>query len=462
MVYYCAVALCTNGSLKNPGLSFHAFPGEKKRRRMWKIFCRRADQFEVSSNSTICCQHFKVDDFKRTLTKRRVLKPTAFPSIFQSTTGHEEPRERDIRAVKRRLFSSREATCTCIVTKHRKIQVNKSPTREQLQHNVFQDHSYCFSEGAVNNVHDERSNEMTEDHQNPNEKGTQTELTGSDLDHVMLEVDRLTKEIGDKPKLKRKIFVEDVTKNDATVNFYTGISTLKCLMAIFHFIQPLASKLKYWDSGKRGGTKNYQRSANTKKPGKKRTLSLFEEFLLTLVRLRLGLLRTHLSHIFGISESQVSKIFVTWVTFLAHELKQLIVWPTRQQLKDKLPQEFNKFPNTTVIIDCTEIFIEKPTLPSAQKTTWSEYKGHNTMKTLVGITPTGTFSYISNFWSGSTSDRKITQGSGFLDMLHKGDEVMADKGFNVQDLLLKKKAKLNIPPLAKGKVLVFLKVGVIK
>ena len=129
------------------------------------------------------------------------------------------------------------------------------------------------------------------------------------------------------------------------------------------------------------------------------------------------------------------------LNYLAHQ----------RQIQTKLPPEFKRFPNTRVVIDCTEVFIEKPTLPSAQKSTWSEYKEHNTIKTLVGITPTGTFSFVSNFWTGSVSDRRITQESGFLERLEEGDEVMADKGFNISDLVIRRKATLNIPPLARGK-----------
>ena len=35
-----------------------------------------------------------------------------------------------------------------------------------------------------------------------------------------------------------------------------------------------------------------------------------------------------------------------------------------------------------------------PISPAAQRATWSEYKGHNMMKTLVGITPSGFFSFV--------------------------------------------------------------------
>ena len=35
-----------------------------------------------------------------------------------------------------------------------------------------------------------------------------------------------------------------------------------------------------------------------------------------------------------------------------------------------------------------------PISPAAQRATWSEYKGRNMMKTLVGITPSGFFSFV--------------------------------------------------------------------
>lgn len=68
---------------------------------------------------------------------------------------------------------------------------------------------------------------------------------------------------------------------------------------------------------------------------------------------------------------------------------------------------------------------------------------------------------MSNFWTGSTSDRRITQESGFLDKLEEGDEVMADKGFNISDFVIVRKATLNTPPLAKGKLkCIFIILGV--
>ena len=243
--------------------------------------------------------------------------------------------------------------------------------------------------------------------------------------------------------------MQDVLNNDESVKFYTGIPSLTCLMMIFNLLKPFGEKLKYWDKNK-GTEVSYQKDSTKKKPGKQRLL-IMEEFIITLVRLRLGLLSRHLTDIFGVSEGTLSKVFTTWICFLSTVFRDILLkWPCKEDIKKTFPRSFCKFPNTRIIIDYTGIFLQKPTSPSAQSTTWSNYKQHNTLKALVGITPTGYFSFVSKLWTGNVSDRYITDKSGLLDKLDEGDAVMADKGFNIRDLLTRKKVALNIPPLCKG------------
>ena len=87
--------------------------------------------------------------------------------------------------------------------------------------------------------------------------------------------------------------------------------------------------------------------------------------------------------LFSISQASVSKIFTTWITILYHVFKEvLITWPSKELVKRHLLKLFFKYPRTRVIIDCTELKIEKPVAHSSQKVTWSDYKSHNTFKLL--------------------------------------------------------------------------------
>ena len=68
------------------------------------------------------------------------------------------------------------------------------------------------------------------------------------------------------------------------------------------------------------------------------------------------------------------------------------------------------------VIDCFEIFIEKPSILLAKSVTWSQYKHYNTAKYLISITPQGVISYISNGWGGQASDKHIVESSGYLSL----------------------------------------------
>ena len=57
------------------------------------------------------------------------------------------------------------------------------------------------------------------------------------------------------------------------------------------------------------------------------------------------------------------------------------------------------------------------------------------------------FNFVAKLYSGSISVKEIVNVSGFLEKLNPGDAVMADKGFNVQDLLALHGTVLIAPPM---------------
>jgi hypothetical protein len=126
--------------------------------------------------------------------------------------------------------------------------------------------------------------------------------------------------------------------------------------------------------------------------------------------------------------------------------KEVMTWPERDLVHYFCPIDFkSKFPTTRIIIDGTECPIQKPKLPVAQQSSYSTYKNRNTIKILVGATPGGLVSYVSPAYGGSTSDRQIVERSSLAVLCDPGDSIMADKGFNVQDLFALNDVTINIP-----------------
>ena len=83
--------------------------------------------------------------------------------------------------------------------------------------------------------------------------------------------------------------------------------------------------------------------------------------------------------------------------------------------------------------------------------TYNTYKSHNTAKGLVAIAPNGALTFISDLYGGHCSDKIIVEDCGILQLLEEGDSVMADRGFEIQDLLAPRKVYLNIPPFMRSK-----------
>ncbi|KAL5006306.1 hypothetical protein ScPMuIL_015112 [Solemya velum] len=179
---------------------------------------------------------------------------------------------------------------------------------------------------------------------------------------------------------------------------------------------------------------------------------LRDQFFLTLLKLRMNRLNWELADMFKITEKEVTNIFVTWVNFIYFHMKDLDWWPSRELVHYYAPTDFRrKFSSTRVIVDGTEMPLKKAKQPIVQQATYSTYKNRNTVKALVGVTPGGLVSYISDIYGGSASDRQICERSTLMRCMDSGDSIMADKGFNVQDLFIPCNVTVNLPAFFKKK-----------
>lgn len=77
---------------------------------------------------------------------------------------------------------------------------------------------------------------------------------------------------------------------------------------------------------------NYETS-EARKPGPKRKLTKFHEFLLTLLRLRLSVPAFLIGDLFGVSETRVSQVVCTWINYMSQVFKPHLKWPSLQSIK---------------------------------------------------------------------------------------------------------------------------------
>lgn len=178
-----------------------------------------------------------------------------------------------------------------------------------------------------------------------------------------------------------------------------------------------------------------------------------DQFFLFLVYLRTGISQNFLAHLFQTQQCAVSKICTKLSDIIYEKIKRIPIWPSRDQLQKKMPPAFFKlYPNCRVVIDCTEFKIQRPSSPEMQQATFSYYKNTNTLKAMVGITPSGAVSFISDLWGGSISDKELFLRSQMLTKLDKGDLVLADRGFIIQKELEKKGCTLITPHYLSNKI----------
>ncbi|XP_020914619.1 uncharacterized protein LOC110252193 [Exaiptasia diaphana] len=169
------------------------------------------------------------------------------------------------------------------------------------------------------------------------------------------------------------------------------------------------------------------------KPGPERQTTLQDELFMTLYRLRLGVPCQECAFRFGLKLSKFESIFNTWVVFIALELEELCKI-NRNIRSHESANCFKEFPDVVIVLDCTELFAETPSSLKASKQLFSNYKHHSTVKFLVGISTCGAINYVSSMFGALASDKFITRVSDdLLDSLKRGDVVMGDRAYTVED-----------------------------
>ncbi|XP_039434790.1 uncharacterized protein LOC120416937 isoform X2 [Culex pipiens pallens] len=210
--------------------------------------------------------------------------------------------------------------------------------------------------------------------------------------------------------------------NDRKVTHLTGLPSYITLAAVVDFVRP--GIMVFSD-----------------------VLSKEQVIIMVLMYIRLGLCFSTLSVLFRVCTATVTRYFYSGLYSMYMQLKGLVKWPSPDLIASNTPAKFHKLYNApiAVILDCFEVFTEKPGVKDAIVKMYSTYKHHHTVKELIGITSFGSISFISKPYSGRTSDKYLTETCGFLENLHKDDIVLADRGFTIRKAVQDKGAILKVP-----------------
>ncbi|XP_063760850.1 uncharacterized protein LOC134878620 [Eleginops maclovinus] len=388
---HCCVPFCTNSSRYNREISFHSFPIDAEVKTQWLNKIRR-DNFSPTKNTRVCSRHFQPENLLVTAGGLRRLQKAATPRLF-AWNNYELPTPR------RNVWECRPRA--------------ESPTPDLTAESVMEtvappDHDYCLTLATavmVNQVADEN-------------EALKIKIRGLQLQLEVLQ-------------LQARFGIQRLAGSDEDIRFYTRFASYKHFQAFWKLVEPAANtKMVRITNAKAASasSSDFSQPTTTKLPP-------IDELLLFLMHLSVGLPLRDLAERFGIHHTTVSRIIATWTHFLFNLLGSKRLWIPREVVRAHLPPEFSAFPDTQVVLDCTEIFCQTPSSLLLQSEVFSTYKSHATLKAMIGMAPHGAITFVSGLYAGSMSDWEIFKLSGIVNLLTPDMAIMVDKGFLVDNVV---------------------------
>ncbi|KAK3107108.1 hypothetical protein FSP39_007303 [Pinctada imbricata] len=411
---HCCVPLCTGNGRRHPELSFHQIPTKPEIRKAWIRAIRRdpGPHFKISDQTVVCSRHFKKEDFRWTPV-RKTLQKDSVPSVFNWKEDHA-------------LKSRREIFKHELPMKIQKLG-DVEESAELGEKNELDMSSTCPDHTDIDSHQEvlQQSHEKTD--------------RIAKLEALLKEKEEEIRNLHRKLEMER-FGIYRFSNDSSMILFYTGFTSMELFSTFFEFVRPAAHNMN---------SCYYKSSDNISQAivGRQRTMLLIDELFMFLCRLRCGMMEQDLAVRFNCHLSTVSRKIITWANFLYFALGSVNIWPSRKQINDNMPDQFKQsYPSTRVIIDCTEIKVERPSSLALGSKCYSAYKSSHTWKGLVGIAPHGALTFVSSLYTGCMSDVEITKLSGLIDLMECGDSIMADKGFVLNKVLEGTGISVNIPP----------------
>ena len=424
---YCCIPGCGSAFYDNQnrktGITLFLLPKDKGQKLLWKRAINNVrrkgpgDDFEINDTTRVCEFHFKTEDIKVSInTGRKNIRDKTVVPVFKKkdekpSTSRKPPKERH----SIEPLESAMASCT--------MEPPEEPPLSEVD--LLKQEIATLKEENLS---------------------------------LKNEVENLVSKLNNSDS-KRYNF-ENIYSNKKFFKSETGLET-DSFDELYDFLNPgeNCANVKMYDSKtKKTQDKNdfvwmppetKEKETSGKKQGPaKLKMNAKNQLFLYLTWLKGGFSINHASWLFDLPKSTVSRYIITWSNFLYFSLGAVPIWPSRQIIDKTMPVFFKEtYPKTRCIIDCTELFCQRPSSLASQSHMYSNYKSHVTYKGLIGIAPSGSITFVSQLYEGCISDKEIVKRSGFLtkELWKKDDSVMADRGFTIAEDLRKLDVSLNIP-----------------
>nr|CAI5825358.1 unnamed protein product [Callosobruchus analis] len=315
-------------------LTFHRFPETNTRqvyietemgkhlmdqRKAWILKLKIGKQ--VSKSMKVCSLHFNKDDyFNKGLTTQRgrILKKTAVPSQKLPVSTVTSPKCAGTSSDRTDRYKRREsALCTS---------KNEDPQECDTETNV---------QAAENLVQLLKST---------------PDISEKDLDSAFVQNKKL-RDAEVQVNIDRINTLSDLLKTNAALKSFTGINNFQILDCIVKMINEFCVT-----------------------DVRSHRLNVRERVLLTMTKLKLDLSYVTLGALFSISGQLCKTYFFDFLTVLSQVLKVCIYFPSAEEVSKNLPKCFKNFKNCRAVLDCIEIFIQRPSCLCCRIKFYSQYK----------------------------------------------------------------------------------------
>ncbi|XP_017290459.1 uncharacterized protein LOC108247086 [Kryptolebias marmoratus] len=218
--------------------------------------------------------------------------------------------------------------------------------------------------------------------------------------------------------------------SDDDFRYFTRFPS-KCVFSVFWTaIEPTASRLVYWS---RSGLVKEEDDFDSRL---QRKLPLIDEFFMFCMHLSLGQKEGVLARTFGLSLTRVNQILITWANYLYLLLGSIGIWMTQIQVRQAIPFKLLQHcHNVRVIVASTEIGCENQGTDTVCSEKPSGHTNVTRYRALIGVAPCGSITFASKLFPGFMSNEELVRVSGILDLLQPGDQLIADKDFDIEKLL---------------------------